>query len=85
MRGVTGMTNDIRITGSASPTDIESNIRKAIERHTERELKHLGVAVDDGEVTLTGRVSSAAERAVVWGAARSTPGVRAIVDRLSIT
>jgi osmotically-inducible protein OsmY len=84
MRGVTGMTNSIRITGSASPTDIEYNIRKAIQRHTERELKHLGVAVDNGEVTLSGRVSSSAERAVVWGAARSTPGVKAIVDRLLV-
>ncbi|RZF27509.1 BON domain-containing protein [Paraburkholderia sp. UYCP14C] len=84
MRGVLGMTNNIRITGRASSTDIEYNIRKAIQRHTERELKHLGVEVDDGAVTLTGRVSSSAEKAVVWGAARSTPGVRTIVDRLSI-
>jgi osmotically-inducible protein OsmY len=30
MRGVTGLTNSIRITGCASPTDIEYNIRKAI-------------------------------------------------------
>ncbi|MFT4069399.1 BON domain-containing protein [Paraburkholderia sp.] len=84
MRGVTGVTNSIRITGRASPTDIEYNIRRAIQRHTERELKHLGVQVDDGKVTLSGRVGSAAERSVVWGAARSTPGVKAIVDRLVV-
>jgi osmotically-inducible protein OsmY len=84
MRGVTGVTNVIRITGNASPVDIERNIRKAIQRHTERELKHLGVEVDNGEVTLSGRVSSSAEKSVVWGAARSTPGVKAIVDQLSI-
>ena len=84
MRGVTGITNHIRITGTASSTDIACNIRKAIQRHTERELKHLGVEVDAGAVTLSGRVSSAAEKALVWGAARSTPGVKTIVDRLSI-
>ncbi|MFM0725968.1 BON domain-containing protein [Paraburkholderia strydomiana] len=84
MRGVTGITNDIRIRGSASPLDIEHNIRKAIQRHTERELKHVGVEVDDGKVTLSGRLSSAIERSVVTGAARSTRGVKAVVDRLVI-
>ncbi|MFM0038515.1 BON domain-containing protein [Paraburkholderia strydomiana] len=84
MRGVTGVTNDIRIRGSASPLDIEHNIRKAIQRHTERELKHVGVEVDDGKVTLSGRLSSAIERSVVTGAARSTRGVKAVVDRLVI-
>ncbi|WP_233853679.1 BON domain-containing protein [Paraburkholderia sp. HD33-4] len=85
MRGVTGVTNSIRITGSASPTDIEFNIRKAIQRHTQRELKHLGVEVDDGKVTLSGRVSSSSERSIVWGAARSTPGVKTIVDHLVVS
>jgi hypothetical protein len=31
----------------------------------------------------TSVVGPAAERAVVWGAARSTPGAKTIVDRLS--
>lgn len=84
MRGVTGLTNDIRIRGSASALDIEYNIRKAIERHTDRELKHLGVVVDEGKVILSGRLSSPIERAIVSGAARSTPGVKAVVDRLVI-
>ncbi|SAL66476.1 BON domain protein [Caballeronia terrestris] len=85
MRGVTGVTNNIRIRGSASPVDIEYNIRRAIQRHTNRELKHLGIEVDDGKVTLSGRLSSLAERSVVWGAARWTPGVKALVDRLVIS
>jgi osmotically-inducible protein OsmY len=84
MRGVTGVTNDIRIRGSASPLDIEYNIRKAIQRHTERELKHVGVEVDDGKVILSGRLSSAIERSIVTGAARSTRGVKAVVDHLVI-
>ncbi|ASV99071.1 BON domain-containing protein [Paraburkholderia aromaticivorans] len=84
MRGVTGVTNNIRIRGSASPIDIEYSIRKAIQRHTDRELKHVGVEVDDGKVTLSGRLSSTIERSIVTGAARSTPGVRAVVDRLVI-
>jgi osmotically-inducible protein OsmY len=84
MRGVTGVTNNIRIRGVASPLDIEYNIRKAIQRHTDRELKHVGVEVDDGRVVLSGRLSSTIERSIVSGAARSTPGVKAVVDRLVI-
>ncbi|MFM0472174.1 BON domain-containing protein [Paraburkholderia strydomiana] len=84
MRGVTGVTNDIKIRGSASSIDIECNIRKAIERHSARELKHVGVHVEDGKVTLSGRLSSTVERSIVTGAARSTPGVKAVVDRLVI-
>ncbi|MPW23440.1 BON domain-containing protein [Paraburkholderia sp. CNPSo 3157] len=84
MRGVTGVTNDIKIRGSASPTDIEYNIRKAIQRHTDREMKHLGVQVDKGKVTLSGHLSSSIERTIVCGAARSTPGVTAVVDHLVI-
>ena len=84
MRGVTGLTNNVRISGSASPLDIGYNIRRAIQRHTDRELKHLGVEVDDGKVILSGRLSSSIERSIVSGAARSTPGVKAVVDRLVI-
>ena len=84
MRGVTGVTNNIKIYGSASPTDIEYNIRRAIQRHTDREMKHLGVQVDNGNVTLSGHLSSSVERSIVWGAARSTRGVKAIIDHLAI-
>jgi osmotically-inducible protein OsmY len=47
-------------------------------------LKHVGVEVDDGRVVLSGRLSSTIERSIVSGAARSTPGVKAVVDRLVI-
>jgi osmotically-inducible protein OsmY len=84
MRGVTGVTNNIRIRGSASPIDIQYNIRKAIQRHADRELKHVGVAVDDGKVILSGHLSSSIERSIGTGAARSTPGVKAVVARLVV-
>ena len=84
MRGVTGITNNIRISGSASPVAIEHNIRKAIQRHTDREMKHIAVQVDGGNVTLSGQLSTKAERAIVWGAARATAGVITVVDHLVV-
>jgi osmotically-inducible protein OsmY len=44
----------------------------------------LGVEVDDGKVILSGRLSSGIERSIVTGAARSTHGVKAVVDRLVV-
>ncbi|MFC0397295.1 BON domain-containing protein [Paraburkholderia rhizosphaerae] len=84
MRGVVGVANQIRIRGEASSVDIEQNIRKAIQRHTERELKHIGIQIEQGKVALSGRVTSPAERALVRGAALGTPGVTAVDDRLRV-
>jgi osmotically-inducible protein OsmY len=48
-------------------------------------LKHVGVEVDEGRLILSGRLGSTIERSIVTGAARSTPGVKAVVDRLVVS
>lgn len=84
LRGVTGVTDTIRIRGDASADDIARSIRGAMRRHSEREAKHIGIEVEDGTVTLTGNVGSLAERRLVEGTVKSTPGVRVVVDRLRV-
>jgi osmotically-inducible protein OsmY len=84
LRGVTGVTDRIRVRGEASAEDIARGIREAIKRHGEREAKHIEIEIDDGTAVLTGKVASYAERQLVCGAARATQGVRAVVDLLSI-
>ncbi|HEX8029759.1 MAG TPA: BON domain-containing protein, partial [Vicinamibacterales bacterium] len=84
MRGVTGVTNLIRIGGEAAAQDIGEQIGKALQRHAEREAKHIGVKVHEGTVTLTGTVDSAAERSAVRGSAWSAPGVHAVIDNLTV-
>lgn len=85
MRGVTGVSNLIRIGGQAAAQDIGEQIGKALQRHAEREAKHIEVKVHEGTVTLTGKVGSAAERWAVRGAAWSAPGVHAVVDDLTVS
>ncbi|MBW9107034.1 BON domain-containing protein [Paraburkholderia phenoliruptrix] len=85
MRGVTGVSNLIRIGGEAAAQDIGEQIGKALQRHAEREAKHIEVKVHEGTVTLTGKVGSAAERWAVRGAAWSAPGVHAVVDDLTVS
>jgi len=56
-----------------------------LQRHAEREARHIEVKVHEGTVTLTGKVGSAAERWAVRGAAWSAPGVHAVVDDLTVS
>lgn len=84
LRGVTGVVNHIDVHHAVAPEVIGEQIHSAMKRHAEREAKHIRVTVHEGTVTLTGKVHSYAERAVARGAAWSTPGVRAVVDDLTV-
>ena len=84
MRGVTGVSNLIRIGGDAAAHDIGEQIGKALQRHAEREAKHIALRCMKGTVTLTGMVESMAERSAVRGVAWSAPGVHAVVDNLTV-
>jgi osmotically-inducible protein OsmY len=84
MRGVTGVSNMMRIGGDAAAQDIGKQISEALQRHAEREAKHITIKVHEGTVTLTGKVDSLAERSAVRGAAWSAPGVHAVVDDLTV-
>ncbi|CAM2195092.1 BON domain-containing protein [Paraburkholderia sp. A1RI_3L] len=84
MRGVTGVSNRIDVRGDVDSEDIGTNIAKAMQRHAERETKHIQIKVQDGTVTLSGKVGSYAERQVARGAAWSAPGVRAVIDNLVV-
>jgi osmotically-inducible protein OsmY len=84
MRGVTGVSNLIEVSGGKAAQDVAEKIGRALQRHAEREAKHIQIKVRDGTVTLTGKVGSYAERSAVRGAAWSAPGVRAVVDDLGV-
>jgi hyperosmotically inducible protein len=83
--GVHGVTNNVELAASRVDADaVREAIAEALARRTERELRRIAVAVQDGTVTLTGSVPSYPEKEAVLGAARSTHGVRAVEDRLRI-
>lgn len=84
MRGVTGVSDLIEVGADVSSDDIGEKISRALTRHAEREAHHIGIAVHDGTVTLSGKVGTFAERLAARGAAWSAPGVRAVVDDLTV-
>jgi osmotically-inducible protein OsmY len=80
---VKSVVNRITVTPTAPVTsDVRKAIEQALERRAEREAKRIQVDVRDGIATLTGSVHSWAERKSVVAAARFTPGVREVEDRL---
>lgn len=86
LTGVHGVVNQITVRHpKVAPERIRAAIEEALERRAEREARRIDVSVGpDGEVTLTGRVRSWAEREAVVASARYLRGVPAVTDRLRI-
>ncbi|MBU6488155.1 MAG: BON domain-containing protein [Burkholderiales bacterium] len=84
MRGVAGVSNLIDVNAGQTEHDLAERISRALQRHAEREAKHIEIKVHEGTVTLTGTVGSLAERAAARGAAWAARGVHAVIDDLDV-
>jgi osmotically-inducible protein OsmY len=85
LAGVRWVTNNILVKPpEVRPEDVRKTIENALERQVEKEARQLRVDVQDGRITLTGKVSSWAEKSAALAAARGTPGVHSVDDRLFI-
>lgn len=82
IKGVCGITNNIRLVDTPPPSDLQNKIRSALERHAKLDAKGVKVKVDGHKVTLTGVVSSFAEKVDAEKAVWSSPGVTAIENQL---
>lgn len=85
LSGVRGVSNKIEIKPAlVDPDEVRTSIEDALERQAEREASRIDLKVQDGQVIVSGIVRSWAEKNAVIGAAKGTPGVRSIDDRLQI-
>jgi len=82
--GVTGVTNAIARSREASAAEIKARIATAIKQNAEIDASCVIVQTRDGEVTLRGRVHSAAARREAERAAMSAPGVILVDDRIVV-
>jgi osmotically-inducible protein OsmY len=83
LAGVTTVINRITVrTPSEIDEKVERAIERALERRAERHARRIRVAVRDGVATLSGNVTSWAERRAVLGAVKATRGVREVKDEL---
>jgi len=83
--GVRLVTNQIAVDAPAiAAGELRSSIKQALERHVAREADRIAIEIQGDTVVLSGRIGSWTERQAVIGAAKGTPGVTRIEDRLRI-
>lgn len=84
LMGVIAVANKVAIKPSAKRSDVKKEIEEAFRRNADIEARRITVGTHDGEVTLSGSVSSWAESDEVVSAAWSAPGVTSVRNDLAI-
>ena len=82
--GVLGVDNEILLTETPDPGDVEHDITKAFERNAKLDANQLTVDSSDGTITLRGTVRSWSERDDAVDTAWASPGVRDVRDLLTV-
>lgn len=85
LMGITGISDQVTIKPQASPDSVKSGIEAALSRRARADAHNITVEVLGDRVTLTGSVLSWSERSLAERSAWSAPGVRAVVDNITIT
>ena len=84
LTGVTGVSNQIEIKPNVSLSAVKSDIEAALKRRAQADAQMISVQVRGADVTLTGTVHSWSERDLARNTAWGTPGVRNVVDHMTI-
>ncbi len=84
LMGVTGISDQISIKPSVTATAVKSDIEAARKRTSIADAKQISVAVHGSDVTLSGTVHSWDGRDTATNSAWGTPGVRNVVDLMTL-
>jgi osmotically-inducible protein OsmY len=85
LAGVSGVSNQITIKPHATASVVKADIESALKRVVTKDAKNISVSVSGFEVTLRGSLPSWAERETASQAAWRTPGVKSVVDYITIS
>jgi len=85
LMGVTGVSDHVTIKSRTSVAIVKSDIEAALKRRAVSDAKAIDVEVRGSDVTLSGKVSSWAERSLARRAASDTIGVRNVVDNITVS
>ena len=84
LMGVTGVSDQIVVKPKVSLSAVKSDIEAALKRRATADAQKISVGVRGADVTLTGTVHSWSERDLARDSAWGTPGVRNVVDNITI-
>ena len=84
LKGVVGVTNDIKIKPHVKAFEVREKIEKALTRVASFEAQDLSITTDGGKVTLGGKLDNWYERDLAETAAWSVPGVTHVQDKISL-
>jgi osmotically-inducible protein OsmY len=84
LHGVTGVNNLLQIEPKVTPKDVERRIHDAFRRSAQVDADRVHVAAQAGQITLTGTVSSWAEREQAQRTAWMAPGVTSVANQISV-
>ncbi len=82
--GVTGLSNQISLQPALAAVNVKTDIEAALKRRAAVDAATIGVAVAGADITLTGTVQSWSERDLATASAWASPGVRNVVDHMTI-
>jgi osmotically-inducible protein OsmY len=84
LMGVTGVSDQIGLNPSVTASAVKSDIEAALKRTSMADAGTISVAVQGSDVTLSGTVHSWHERDTATNSAWATPGVRKVVDMMTL-
>jgi osmotically-inducible protein OsmY len=84
LMGVTGVSNQIVVKPKVSLSAVKSDIEAALKRRAKSDAQSISVKVQGTDVTLSGTVHSWSERDLASNAAWGAPGVRKVVDNMTV-
>jgi len=85
LMGVTGVSDQIGIKHKPMASIVKADIDAAIKRSAARDSSEILVEVVGTDVTLTGKVHSWSERDLATDSAWSSPGVRNVIDKMTLS
>jgi osmotically-inducible protein OsmY len=84
LMGVVGISNEITLRVKPQVANLARKIEEALTRQAIREAQHIQINVDGTSVKLTGKVHSWQEREAAQWVAWTAPGVRTVINELSV-